>query len=114
MVLPQLAEASGAEVVAWNRDVEPYGRARDRRVAEALRAGGCKLLADWDQLLVPPDGLATGAGDPYRVYGPFFRSWRRRIEQAGPEACAPVALRRAFSISTRLPCPLSAAGSGIG
>ncbi len=96
VVLPQLAEASGAEVVAWNRDVEPYGRARDRRVAEALRAGGCKVLAGWDQLLVPPDGLATGAGDPYRVYGPFFRSWRRRIEQAGPEACAPVAAPEAL------------------
>ncbi len=89
-VLPQLAEASGAEVVAWNRDVEPWARARDRRVAEALRASGCKLLADWDQLLVPPETLATGAGDPYRVYGPYFRAWRRRIEQAGPESTAPV------------------------
>jgi len=91
VVLPQLAQGSGAEVVAWNRDVEPCGRARDRRVAEALRVGGCKLLADWDQLLVPPDALATGAGDPYRVYGPYLRSWRRRIELVGAEACVPVA-----------------------
>jgi len=35
-VLPQLAEALAAPVVAWNRDVEPYGRSRDRRVAAAL------------------------------------------------------------------------------
>ncbi|NDG75958.1 MAG: deoxyribodipyrimidine photolyase, partial [Synechococcaceae bacterium WB8_1B_136] len=34
--LPRLAEALAAEVVAWNRDVEPYGRERDRRVAAAL------------------------------------------------------------------------------
>lgn len=90
VVLPRLAEASGAAVVAWNRDGEPDGRARDLRVAEALRASGRKLLSDWDQLLVPPEAIATGAGDPYRVYGPYFRAWRRRIEQAGPEACAPV------------------------
>ena len=31
LLLPQLAEALAAEVVTWNRDVEPYGRERDRR-----------------------------------------------------------------------------------
>ena len=74
-VLPQLAEAIGAGVVAWNRDVEPYGRERDRRVAAALQAQGQKVLVDWDQLLVAPEALKTGGGDPYRVYGPFKRNW---------------------------------------
>ncbi|MFN9622217.1 MAG: FAD-binding domain-containing protein [Cyanobacteriota bacterium] len=79
-VLPQLAAAIGAEGVAWNRDVEPYGRERDRRVTAALRGQGQQVLVDWDQLLVPPERLRTGAGDPYRVYGPFLRSWRRQVE----------------------------------
>jgi deoxyribodipyrimidine photo-lyase len=80
-VLPPLAEATGAEVVAWNRDVEPYGRERDRRVAAALQARGLKVLVDWDQLLVPPELLRTGGGEPYRVYGPFLRNWRRQVER---------------------------------
>ncbi|MFM1799023.1 MAG: hypothetical protein RLZZ117_1301 [Cyanobacteriota bacterium] len=79
-VLPQLATALGAEGVAWNRDVEPYGRERDRRVAASLRKLGLRVLADWDQLLVPPELLRTGGGDPYRVYGPFLRNWRRHVE----------------------------------
>ena len=79
--LPRLAAAIGAEVVAWNRDVEPYGRERDRRVAAALQAQGQRLLVDWDQLLVPPEALRTGAGDPYRVYGPFLRNWRGQVER---------------------------------
>jgi len=78
-VLPQLAAAIGAEVVAWNRDVEPYGRERDRRVAAALQAQGCRVLVDWDQLLVAPEALRTGSGDPYRVYGPFLRNWRGQV-----------------------------------
>jgi deoxyribodipyrimidine photo-lyase len=78
-LLPRLAQALGAEGVAWNRDVEPYGRARDRRVQAALKAVGLKLQADWDQLLVPPEALRTGGGDPYRVYGPYLRSWRRNL-----------------------------------
>ena len=80
-VLPRLAAAIGAEVVAWNRDVEPYGRERDRRVSAALRDQGQRVLVDWDQLLVPPELLRTGSGDPYRVYGPFLRNWRRQVEQ---------------------------------
>jgi deoxyribodipyrimidine photo-lyase len=79
--LPRLAEALAAEVVAWNRDVEPYGRERDRRVAAALQAQGQRVLVDWDQLLVPPEALKTGAGDPYRVYGPFLRNWRGQVER---------------------------------
>ena len=81
-LLPRLASAIGADVVAWNRDVEPFGRERDRRVARALQAEGRKVLADWDQLLIPPEALKTGSGDPYRVYGPFWRNWRGQVEQA--------------------------------
>ncbi|MCP9849596.1 FAD-binding domain-containing protein [Cyanobium sp. Morenito 9A2] len=83
--LPRLAQAIGAEVVAWNRDVEPAARERDRRVAAALQAQGTKVLALWDQLLVPPEQLQTGSGGPYRVYGPYWRRWRRHVEGLGQE-----------------------------
>ncbi len=79
-LLPRLAAAIGAEVVAWNRDVEPHARERDRRVAAALQSSGRRVLADWDQLLVAPEAVFTGGGDPYRVYGPFLRNWRRQVE----------------------------------
>lgn len=92
-LLPRLAAAVAAEAVAWNRDVEPYGRERDRRVAAALRAQGQRLLVDWDQLLVAPEALRTGAGDPYRVYGPFWRNWRGQVERLDPQpVAAPAAL----------------------
>ena len=50
-LLPPLAAALGAEGVAWNRDVEPYGRARDQRVEAALRHTANLRLA-LDVLLV--------------------------------------------------------------
>jgi len=80
-LLPRLAAASGAAVVAWNRGVEPAERERDRQVAAALQGDGVKVLVDWDQLLVPPETILTGAGDPYRVYGPFLRNWRGQVER---------------------------------
>jgi deoxyribodipyrimidine photo-lyase len=80
-LLPRLAAATGAAVVAWNRGVEPGERERDRRVAAALQADGVKVLAGWDQLLVAPETISTGAGLPYRVYGPFLRNWRGQVER---------------------------------
>ena len=82
--LPQLASLLEAPAVVWSRDVEPYARERDRQVARALQAAGRKVLVDWDQLLVAPELLKTGGGDPYRVYGPFLRNWRGQVERSEP------------------------------
>ncbi len=79
-LIPRAARALGASVVAWNREVEPCSRERDRLVAAALRGQGTRMLVDWDQLLVAPEAIRTGAGEPYRVYGPFLRNWRGQVE----------------------------------
>ena len=92
-LLPRLASLLDAPTVVWSRDVEPYARARDRQVAKALQADGRKLLVDWDQLLVAPELIKTGGGDPYRVYGPFLRNWRGQVERRQPSTVeAPVGL----------------------
>ena len=92
-LLPRFAAEINATSVFWNRDVEPYARERDRRVARQLQADGRRVAADWDQLLIAPELLRTGAGDPYRVYGPFLRNWRGQVQARQPEvASAPTAL----------------------
>ena len=83
-VLPQLASLLEVPVVVWSRDVEPYARERDRQVAKALQQDGRQVLVDWDQLLLAPDLIKTGGGDPYRVYGPFLRNWRGQVERSAP------------------------------
>ncbi len=75
VALPKLAIALQASAVVWNRDVEPYGRERDRTVANALRQAGVEVEAVWDQLLHAPKEIFTGGGAPYTVYTPFWRNW---------------------------------------
>jgi deoxyribodipyrimidine photo-lyase len=82
LLLPRLGQVLAVEGVAWNRDVEPLVRQRDQALAGALEANGIKVAADWDQLLVPPEILRTGAGEPYRVYGPYWRSWQQQPKLA--------------------------------
>ncbi len=74
--IPKLAITLNAATVYWNRDVEPYSRQRDTEVAKALKEKGIEMQTKfWDQLLHDPDTIKTGSGDPYKVYGPFWRNW---------------------------------------
>ena len=107
--LPQLASLLEAGAVVWSRDVEPYARERDRQVAKALQADGRKVLVDWDQLLVAPELLKTGGGDPYRVYGPFLRNWRGQVERSEP-----VTVEASSGLQDLDPDTLEKLGSGDG
>lgn len=81
--IPALAKALGATAVYWNRDVEPYSRQRDKAVVEALKEIGVGFeTVFWDQLLHAPGEIRTGAGQPYTVYGPFWKNWGRQAKQA--------------------------------
>ena len=99
-LLPRLATALGAEVVAWNKDVEPLGRERDRQVARALQADGRKVLADWDQLLVPPEAIKTGAAGA--------AGWKRRAPSDQQPRVAWIPCRR------RAPCWIAIPPSSAG
>lgn len=73
--IPALGTTLNASAVFWNLDVEPYAKARDRAVQEALQETGIESNTFWDQLLHAPDDIRTGGGDPYTVYTPFWRNW---------------------------------------
>jgi deoxyribodipyrimidine photo-lyase len=83
--IPALATALQAKAVFLNKDVEPYGRERDRTVAAALRASGIEVEGFWDQLLHAPKQVLTGANQPYTVYTPFWRNWNSQ-KKAEPAA----------------------------
>ncbi len=70
-----LAQALDAKAVYWSLDVEPYAKQRDETVRDALKAEGITAFAGWDQLLHAPGDVRTGKGDPYTVYGPFWKKW---------------------------------------
>jgi deoxyribodipyrimidine photo-lyase len=80
--LPALAAALSAQAVYLNRDVEPYGRERDRIVAEALKQSGIEVQSFWDQLMHAPTQVMTGSNQPYTVYSPFWRNWKNQPKAA--------------------------------
>ncbi len=84
-VLKRLVEELGAVAVYLNRDVSPYARRRDARVADALAVP----IHDYDDLLLrAPGEVMKQDGSPYTVFTPFKHRWRllepiRAVETAG-------------------------------
>ena len=75
-VLPELAGKLDARHVYWTADVSPLATARDQTVRRELEALGAEVrVLPGLFALDHPGALLTLAGDPYRVFTPFYRGW---------------------------------------
>ena len=98
-VIPRLAEAWRVDRVLSQRWTEPFGRERDRRIADALRVPF--ELFDGETLL-PPATLRTGAGMPYSVFTAFARAFASHAGDVGSPLAAPRSLP---AVPSDVSCP---------
>ena len=87
-VVPAFAREIGATDVFLTRDATPYGRARDRAVAERAEGLGVAVHAKRGLYVHEPDEVVSREGRPFAVYGAFRRAWEaspRRAVLAAPD-----------------------------
>ncbi len=72
--LLELARETGADAVVWNRRYEPAAVERDRQAAYELRSAGIAPTSFQGSLLFDPAALRNRAGQPFRVFTPFWRA----------------------------------------
>ena len=71
ITLESLIKETGARSVYWNRCYEPHRVQLDGRIKSELKKVGV-AASSWNScLLREPWELATGAGNPYKVYTPY-------------------------------------------
>lgn len=73
--VPRVASETHAHGVHIASDYGYYGHQRDRAVDDAL--GPVPLVATGSPYAVAPGRVNKPDGTPYRVYTPFYRSWKR-------------------------------------
>lgn len=74
-VVPAFVREVGAQALYLTRDATPYGRRRDRAVAEALAPHGITVHARRGLYVHEPDEVRTADGGAFSVYSPFRRAW---------------------------------------
>ena len=76
----EIIARTGAEAVYWNRLYDRHSVARDSALKSDLKADGIDPVSCNGSLLVEPWEVKTGAGEPYKVFTPYWRAARARIE----------------------------------
>ena len=73
-VIPELAAETGACLVTWNRLYDPGLVDRDTRLKKQLRESGIAAESFNASLLVEPWRVRNKAGEPFKVFTPFWRA----------------------------------------
>lgn len=63
--------------VFTNRDYEPYARDRDGEVGQWLSDRGIGFCTFKDQVIFEKDEVVKDDGDPYVVYTPYMKKWKK-------------------------------------
>lgn len=105
-VVVDVAAEVGATDVYVTGDFGPYGRARDDEVADALEARGGTLRRVGTPYAVAPGTLHTQAGDPFKVFTPYWRAWDPRATEVAVPAPA---VRWVAGLPTTAPSPVELA-----
>ncbi|MEO5626569.1 MAG: deoxyribodipyrimidine photo-lyase, partial [Dokdonella sp.] len=82
--LQRLRKSTCADAVYWNRLYEPAVIERDAQIKQHLRDAGVDARSFNAALLLEPWEIATGDDGPYKVFTPFWRKARARLEVRPP------------------------------
>lgn len=78
-VWKQLIKDYNVGMVYANRDYEPYARERDKVVYELLQQKGIEFKAKKDHVIFEKDEVTKDDGNPYVVYTPYSKLWKRKL-----------------------------------
>lgn len=74
VILPQLCKKLGVTDVFWNRDYTPAGKARDTHIKATLSEAGITVKSANGSLLQNPWDVRNKAGEPFKVFTPFWKN----------------------------------------
>ena len=83
-LLERVAIETGASSVFWNRRYDGASRAIDTKIKLDLTARGIAVESSSALLLHEPWTIKTASGEPFRVFGPFWRAARSATEPSAP------------------------------
>ena len=73
--IPRLVAQLQIDHLYFNRDYEPYAKARDTAVAKEVRALGAAVRSFKDQVGFEQDEVRTGQDGPFQVFTPYRNKW---------------------------------------
>lgn len=77
-VLCKLATETNADALFFNGQIDPVSRRDETSLLENLNCPSLDIRRFAPDMLLDPDTLKTGAGQPYKVFGAFWKSLQQQ------------------------------------
>jgi len=79
-IFKQLIKDYEIETVYTNHDYEPYATERDHKIKSLLETNSIKLNTYKDQVIFEKNEVVKKDGNPYLVYTPYMRTWKKKFQ----------------------------------
>lgn len=76
---PNILKEIKPTAVYTNRDYEPYAKERDAAIAEMLSEHNAEFHTFKDHVIFETDEVLKDDGEPYVVYTPYSRKWKKKL-----------------------------------
>ncbi|MEM7055421.1 MAG: deoxyribodipyrimidine photo-lyase [Bacteroidota bacterium] len=76
-IYKKLVDTLHIQAVYTNHDYEPYARKRDQAVQDLLAAYHIPFYTFKDQVIFEKDEIVKGNGEPYTVFTPYMKKWKK-------------------------------------
>lgn len=80
LVFQHLLSNYNIQKVYTNRDYEPYARERDKKINALLAENDVEFKTYKDHVLLEPHEVLKDDGDPYVVFTPYSKVWRKTLK----------------------------------
>ncbi|MCD8535120.1 MAG: DNA photolyase family protein [Verrucomicrobia bacterium] len=88
-VLQEMVELSGAQAIYWNRRYEPSIIQRDSAIKSFFLQQGLEVHSFNGALILEPWEVQNKAGQPFKVFTPFWKTCLENLPQRFPVAPSP-------------------------
>ncbi len=79
-VFKKLLQEYSIKAVYTNRDYEPYAKKRDKEIKDFLKNKEVDFYDFKDQVIIEKDEIVKADGDPYLVYTPYMKKWKKQFD----------------------------------
>lgn len=80
-IFKELVEDYNINAVYTNRDYEPYAKTRDGEIKNYLKGKNIDFNTYKDQVIYEKSEVVKGDGEPYLVYTPYMKKWKKIFEK---------------------------------
>ena len=80
-IIPKIAVALKVKKIFAGIDYEPFGQERDLEIINELKPYGIDLVLQNDHLLISPTEVLKSDGNPYKIFTPYSRIWRKTLQE---------------------------------